>query len=238
MFELRIENEVARITLKREQARNAVPLAGWGALAERVREAEGARLLIVAGGVQAFSAGADLGDFPGMSGDVEAAGAFRDAMRRGIEAVAALPIPTIALVEGPCYGAAIALALACDLRLAGPHARFAITPAKIGISYPQEDVFRLTSLVGTAQAAKLLFTGSAIDADEALRIGLADSRADELDAITSALLANDRASIATLKRGIALAAQGVASDTAQDETFDALIAAPALAERLAARKAR
>jgi enoyl-CoA hydratase len=238
MFELRIENEVARITLKREEARNAVPLAGWYGLAERARQAEGARLLIIAGGAQAFSAGADLGDFPGMSGDLAAARGFREAMRRGLEAVAALPIPTIALVEGPCYGAAVALALACDLRLAGPHARFAITPAKIGISYPQEDVFRLVSLVGSAQAAKLLFTGNAIDPDEALRIGLADSRADELETIVAALLASDPASIATLKRGVALAAQGVSSDAVQDETFDALIAAPALAERLAARKAR
>lgn len=238
MFELRIENQVARITLQREAARNAVPLAGWDMLAERVREAEGARLLIIGGGVQAFSAGADLGDFPGMSGDLAAARGFRVAMRRGIEAIAALSIPTIALVEGPCYGAAVALALACDLRLAGPHARFAITPAKIGISYPQEDVFRLVSLIGSAQAAKLLFTGAAIDGDEALRIGLADSRADELDAVTSALLANDGTSIATLKCGIALAAQGVSSDPGQDEAFDALIAAPLLAERLAARKAR
>jgi enoyl-CoA hydratase len=238
MFELRIENEVARITLRRDEARNAVPLAGWHMLAERAREAEGARILMVAGGVQAFSAGADLGDFPGMSGDLAAARGFREAMRRGIEAVAALPIPTIALVEGPCYGAAVALALACDLRLAGPHARFAITPAKIGISYPQEDVFRLVSLIGSAQAAKLLFTGNAIDPDEALRIGLADSRADELETIVAALLASDPASIARLKRGVALAAQGVSSDAVQDETFDALIAAPALAERLAARKAR
>ncbi|HZF93691.1 MAG TPA: enoyl-CoA hydratase/isomerase family protein [Allosphingosinicella sp.] len=238
MFELRIENEVARITLRREEARNAVPLAGWDALAERVKEAQGARLLIVAGGVQAFSAGADLGDFAAMSGDLAAASGFREAMRRGIEAVAMLPIPTIAIVEGPCYGAGVALALACDLRLAGPHARFAITPAKIGISYPQEDVFRLVALVGPAQAAKLLYTAASIDAEEALRIGLADSRGDELDMLAAALLASDGASIATLKRGIALAGQGVASDPRQDKTFDALIAAPAVAERLAARKAR
>jgi enoyl-CoA hydratase/carnithine racemase len=149
-----------------------------------------------------------------------------------------LPIPTIAIVEGPCYGAGVALALACDLRLAGPHARFAITPAKIGISYPQEDVFRLVALVGPAQAAKLLYTAASIDAEEALRIGLADSRGDELDMLAAALLASDGASIATLKRGIALAGQGVASDPRQDKTFDALIAAPAVAERLAARKAR
>ena len=238
MFELRIENETARITLQRPAARNAIPLAGWDALADTVRKAQGARLLILAGSPQAFSAGADLGDFAAMSGDQGAAAAFRQAMRRGIEAVAACPIPTIALIEGPCFGAGVALALACDLRLAGAGARFAITPAKIGISYPQEDVFRLVSLVGRAQAAKLLYTGTAIGRDEALRIGLADSPAEELDAVVSALLANDPASLATLKRGIALAAAGVSTDAAQDATFDALVAAPALAERLAARKPR
>ncbi|HEX8191729.1 MAG TPA: enoyl-CoA hydratase/isomerase family protein [Allosphingosinicella sp.] len=238
MFELRIENEVARITLARPEARNAVPVAGWDALAARVREAQGARVLILAGSEQAFCAGADLREFPGMSGDPAKAAEFREAMRRGIEAVAALPIPTVALIQGPCYGAGVALALACDLRLAGPGARFAITPARIGISFPQEDVFRLVSLVGPAQAAKLLYTGAAIGAEEALRIGLADSPADELDEILAAILASDGASHATLKRGIALAASGTASDAAQDDDFDALIAAPALALRLAARTGR
>jgi enoyl-CoA hydratase len=238
MFELRTQSDVARITLSRPEARNAVPLAGWDALAGAVREANGARVLVLAGSGQAFSAGADLGDLAALSGDSAAAADFRAAMRRGIEAVAALSIPVIALVDGPCYGAAVALALACDLRLAGAGARFAITPAKIGISYPQEDVFRLVSLVGRAQAAKLLYTGAAIDAGEAIRIGLADGRADELDGLVSALTANDPASLATLKRGVALAADGKRSDTGQDAAFDALVASPALAERLAARKAR
>ncbi|HEY0012260.1 MAG TPA: enoyl-CoA hydratase/isomerase family protein [Allosphingosinicella sp.] len=238
MFELRIENQVARITLNRPGARNAIKLAAWDDLALTVRQAEGARILILAGTAQAFCAGADLGDFAAMSGDLAAASAFREAMRRGIEAMAELPIPTVALVEGPCYGAGVALALACDFRLAGPGARFAITPAKIGISYPQEDVFRLVALVGPAQAAKLLFTGNAIAGDEALRIGLADSRADELDDLVASMMANARGSIATLKRGIALAATGVASDSAQDNMFDDLLSAPVLAERLAARRAR
>lgn len=236
MFELSIDGGVARIALGRPDARNAIPLAGWDSLAATVREAEAARVLVLAGTAEAFCAGADLGDFAAMKEDLAAAAAFRGAMRRGIEAVAALPLPTIASVEGPCYGAGVALALACDLRLAGPAARFAITPAKMGISYPQEDVFRLVSLVGSAQAAKLLYTGSAIDAAEALRIGLADGAAEELDPIVAAMLACDRASTATLKRGIGLAVAGRSSDPVQDGTFDALVASPALAARLEGRR--
>lgn len=236
MFELSLGGEIARIRIARSKARNAIPLEGWDALAGAVRQAQGARLLILSGSEQAFCAGADLKDFPAMTGYPAAAARFREAMRRGIEAVAALPIPTVALVEGPCYGAGVALALACDLRLAGPSARFAITPAKMGISYPQEDVFRLVSLVGPARSAKLLYTGAAIDAAEALRIGLADGTASEFEEIVSALLASDPASIATLKRGISLAGAGTRSDTAQDAVFDALLASPALAARLEARR--
>ena len=77
-------------------------------------------------------------------------------MRRGLDSLRDLTIATVALVEGPCYGAGVALALACDLRIAGPGARFAITPAKFGISYPQEDVAGLVALVGPGQASRLL----------------------------------------------------------------------------------
>ena len=238
MFELSIEGGVARIVLSRPEARNAIPLSGWDALARTLGEVESARILILSGSEEAFCAGADLNDFAEMNGDIAAAAAFRHAMRRGLDALAALPLPTIALVEGPCYGAGAALALACDLRLAGPCARFAVTPAKMGISYPQEDVFRLVARVGPGRAAKLLFTAAAFDGEEAIRIGLADGRADELQSIVSDLLANDTASLATLKRAVGLATLGVQCDAGQDAEFDALIASDAFAARLEARRRR
>ncbi len=58
------------------------------------------------------------------------------------------------------------------MRVAGPDASFAITPARFGISYPQPDLERLASLVGPGQAARLLYTAETIDAAEAHRIGL------------------------------------------------------------------
>ncbi len=240
MLELRIEDAFARLTLQRPEVRNAIPLDGWDAIAEKARAAEaaGARLLVLAGEGGAFCAGADLGGFAALQGDPAAASAFREAMRRGIDALASLPIPVVALIEGPCYGAGVALALACDIRLAGPAARFAITPAKMGISYPQEDVARLVALVGAGQAARLLFTGATFDAAEAMRIGLADAPAAEPDAIEAAVAANAPASLAILKRGIGLAAEGVRSDAEQDRQFDALLASDALAALVAARLQR
>jgi enoyl-CoA hydratase/carnithine racemase len=234
MFDLRLDDGVARLTLSRPDARNAIPVEQWrplGALAQGA-VAEGARVLILQGEGRAFCAGADLKDFGAMHGDLTAAAAFREAMREGIEAIAALPVPTLAAIHGPCFGAGMALAMACDLRFAGEGASFAITPAKYGISYPQEDVARLVALVGRGQAARLLLGAGTIDAEEALRIGLVDLPLSQLDAFMAALSHNSAASFATLKRGIALAAS---SDGAQDRRFDELVAGDELAAALTKR---
>jgi len=217
MFRLDQDGEVARLTLDRPQARNAIPAAGWAELERLIGTVEG-RLLVVAGAGGAFCAGADLSDLPALR---------RAEMRAALDALRDLAMPTIARIDGACYGAGVALALACDLRVAGPGARFAITPAKIGVSYPQEDVHRLVALVGPGQAARLLFTAATIDAAEAIRIGLAElAGLDE-----AAILANDPGSLAVLKRAIAL---GVRSDAGQDRRFDELLAGEALARRLEA----
>jgi enoyl-CoA hydratase/carnithine racemase len=241
MFALSFEGDVGRLRLSRPEVRNAIPVAAWQALAEQVAEAvaRGARLLLIAGDRRAFSAGADIGEFPAMLDDPALRTAFRLAMREGIEAIAEAPMPTAALIDGPCYGAAVALAMACDLRIAGPAAAFAITPAKFGISYPQEDVFRLVSLVGRGQAARLLLTAGGIDASEAARIGLVDILADdpaaEAEALVQAILGGSAQSHADLRRAIGLAAAGVRSDAEQDRRFEALFGSDELAWRLPSR---
>jgi enoyl-CoA hydratase/carnithine racemase len=231
MFRLTRDDAVARLTLDRSEARNAIPAAGWAELARLVGEAADARLLIVSGADGAFCAGADLSDFAGFQRDEAARRSFREDMRDALDALTGLPIPTVAAIDGPCFGAGVALAMACDLRLATSAARFAITPAKIGISYPQEDVHRLVKLVGPGQAARLLFTALPIDGAEAARIGLVELYDVAEGPIVEAILANDRDSLAALKQAIALDRR---SDAGQDARFDALIGGPALAGRLEA----
>src|SRR4051794_27599105 len=191
MFALDLSGPVARLTLGRPEARNAIPQSGWRELAARVREAEAsaARALVLAGSPAAFCAGADLRDFPALQRDPAARADFRAAMREGLDGLAAATMPTIAAIEGPCYGAGVALALACDLRLAGPGARFAITPARFGISYPQEDVARLVALVGPGQASRLLLTALPIDAAEAARIGLVEIHSADVQAALDEIVA-------------------------------------------------
>ena len=241
MFDLSLDGAVARLVLDRPEARNAVPKQQWARLAQTFEEAAagGARVLILSGRGPAFCAGADLGDFPSMHGRPEAAAAFREAMADAFERIAALPMPTLAAIDGPCFGAGVALAMACDLRFAGPAARFAITPAKFGISYPQGDISRLVALVGPGQASRLLLGACPSGAREAERIGLVDIFAAggaeaAAAAFAEAVLSNSDQSLRVLKRGIALATRGIAHDPEQDRSFDALLASDALADRLQA----
>jgi enoyl-CoA hydratase/carnithine racemase len=238
MFVLKLDGAVARLRLDRPEARNAVPVSGWKALSSACIEAMagGARILIVSGSRQAFCAGADLADFKDLTDDRAAATAFREAMRGGLDALAGLSIATIAAIEGPCYGAGVALAMACDIRVAGEGARFAITPAKFGISYPQEDVARLVALVGPGQASRLLLGAGTIDSAEAARIGLVELRAEDagpaVESLAAAMLANSGESIAILKRAILLAGEGAVRNDGQDGSFDDLFGSPDFRARL------
>jgi enoyl-CoA hydratase/carnithine racemase len=240
MFDLTLDGPVARLRLGRPEARNAIPAHAWALLAHRCGEAarSEARLLVLAGTAEAFCAGADLQDFPDFAADPNGATAFRLAMRAGLDALRDLPIATVAAVEGPCFGAGVALAMACDIRVAGEGARFAITPAKFGISYPQEDVARLVGLVGAGQASRLLLGAGTIGAAEAARIGLVElavpDPAAAVEELAAAILANSGESIAVLKRAIRLAAGGAARDEEQDRRFDSLFGSADFRDRLAA----
>jgi enoyl-CoA hydratase/carnithine racemase len=244
MFDLNHDGAVARLRLARPEARNAIPAQGWALLAHRCGEAarSGARLLVLSGTGEAFCAGADLDDFPAFAADPASTTAFRLMMRAGLDALRDLPLATVAEIEGPCYGAGVALAMACDLRVAGAGARFAITPAKFGISYPQEDVARLVALVGPGQASRLLLGAGSIDAAEAARIGLVEIAAPEagpaVEALVDAIAANSAESVAVLKRAIRLASDGVARDGEQDRRFDALFGSAEFRDRLAALRPR
>ena len=232
------DGHVAIITLNRPAARNALPVSGWRALAEAAAEiaASDARVVILRSDVPViFSAGADIGEFQSFEGDD--ATQFRLAMRAGIEAVAALPMPVLALIDGGCFGAAIALVLACDLRVAGDGAQFASTPAKLGIGYPREDVARLIAQIGKGNAARMLFTGEIVDAGDAHEIGLVELRWEEPEPLARAfadrIAANAPEAMKLLKRTLA-----DPSDPALDAQFDACFAGPEFAEGVAAFRER
>jgi enoyl-CoA hydratase/carnithine racemase len=236
MFLLERNDDYARLTLDRPEARNAIPAAAWSELSDKIGvvERHDVRMLVVTGAGETFCAGADLDDLAAMRGDAEAIARFRQDMRAALDRLRALPIPTVALIEGHCYGAGVALAMACDFRIASLTAQFAITPAKIGISYPQEDVHRLVGLVGPGQAARMLFSGLVVYSEEAKHIGLIETQMPGHKAFLDAILANDRESLVVLKQAILRAGEGVRSDPEMDARFDALIGSDEMARRLEA----
>ncbi len=240
MFDLTIDDRVARLTLNRPEARNAIPQAGWRDLAQILDGVAGrrARVLILDAAGPAFSAGADLRDLALLEGNAAGAAAFREAMRSGMAALRDLPIPSIAAIDGGCFGAAVALILSCDIRIAGADAAFATPPAKLGITYPYADVSALVAQVGQGHAARMLYGGIVIDTAEAARIGLIEERADDAgDAagrLARAIADNAPSSVAGLKAMVVR--RGAPGDDATDALFDRSFASADFAEGMAARR--
>ncbi len=200
MITLDQAGDVWRVTLDRPEKRNAMATEHWLALADTiVRIPRDAAVVLLRSGVAGiFSAGADLAEVARLHEDAALRAPFRLALRRAVDAVAALPMPVVAAIDGGCHGAAVALTLAADIRIASPAARFGLPPARLGIAYPAEDIARLSALVGPGQAARLLFTADTIDAAEAQRIGLVEAIGDGA-AVAEALAGNDATALAALK---------------------------------------
>ncbi|HEY8947774.1 MAG TPA: enoyl-CoA hydratase-related protein [Rhizomicrobium sp.] len=192
-------NDVATITLNRSDKRNALNEAMWLGLAEAVKRADAlpdAKIIVIRGGGGHFAAGADISEFETVYASRERGTQYRRAVENGARAITDATKPAIAMIEGSCIGGGMAIALACDLRMASGTAKCGITPAKLGIVYSFGDTKRLVDVVGPSKAKDILFTGRIMDASEAQSIGLVDEvhAPDALEkavAAKCALLANN-----------------------------------------------
>jgi enoyl-CoA hydratase len=133
--------------------------------------------LIFTGSGESFASGADLREIADVTGDQS-----RDFARYGqdlMRKISSLSQPTIAAINGFCFGGALDLALACDRRVASPNAKLAHPGTGLGIITGWGGTQRLPRLVGRGNALEMFFTASAIGAEHALRIGLVDEIADD-----------------------------------------------------------
>jgi enoyl-CoA hydratase/carnithine racemase len=215
--EVRVERAgvVATIWLDRPAKRNAMSYAMWTGLAEvsrRLGADPSVRVVVVRGAGGHFCAGADVGDL--LAERSPGSPTFLEVNLSAENALAAMPKPTIAYVEGDCIGGGCAIAIDCDLRLAVQGARFGITPAKLGVVYPARSLERVGQLLGPAAAKQLLFTGRLIDAPTAWRIGLVGEVHDPatapaaLDALCAELAERSLLSQAASKEMLAAVAAG------------------------------
>ena len=163
------EGAIAQLILDRPDKRNALSLAMWQAIPELVGAAAAdpeVKVLILRGATaDAFSAGADIAEFDQVHGSAAAARHYHDVIAAAYAALADLEKPTIAMVQGACFGGGCALALCCDLRYADPSARFCIPPARLGLAYSLGETKRLVDLVGPSKAKEMLMGATVLDAD-------------------------------------------------------------------------
>ena len=153
----------------RPEARNAIDLEFIEELHALCATLERApQLLVLTGSEGFFAAGADIGQLR-ERGPEEALAGINS---RAFERIARLPLPTIALVNGPAFGGGAELAYACDLRIATPAAKFGNPEPNLGIIAGAGASWRLRELVGLGMASDVLLFGRVLNADEALATGL------------------------------------------------------------------
>jgi enoyl-CoA hydratase/carnithine racemase len=183
-----IDDGVARVTLNRHERRNALTFALWNRLGDTfdaLGERRDVRAIVLTGNGTSFCAGADISEFGTVRADAAQALEYEHAYEGCCNRIAATPKPTIAAVNGFCMGGGCNVAMSCDFRFAVPAARFAIPAARLSIVYGVAGTRRLLSLVGLANAKRILYSAEIFDATRALRIGFIDEIAD--DALAAAL---------------------------------------------------
>ena len=181
------ESHIATITLNRPEAGNSFDfrlMAEIDNALKEVAEDKNVRAVIITGAGKYFSTGIDLSMFTspekmvGEKEDAPTAPAQNDqtygrgTIVGGLMRIRSMSKPVIAAINGPAFGAALSLALGCDIRIASDRARFCMVFVKRGIVPDTAGSFTLPRVVGLPKACELILTGDAIDAAEADRIGL------------------------------------------------------------------
>jgi enoyl-CoA hydratase/carnithine racemase len=217
---------VRHVVLNRPEKRNALNAELIGALREAFAEAAADRdvlCVVVRGAGPMFSSGIDLGALAGLAADPTGLSELRRPILETWSLLEEMPKPTIAQVHGACIGAAMELALACDLRTMAADALMGLPETRVGLVPDVGGCSRLPSVVGLGRAKELVMTAKLVDGTEAERIGLVNrvAPADELDAATdglvSALLACAPVAVAHAKRVLDAAAKPALATTLELE---------------------
>ena len=212
-----VHDGLAWITLERPEVRNALSFDTLGRLGELVAQLasdRAVRVVLVTGrGDQAFCAGADLKERVGFT---EAqTRAFVQRIGDTFTALAAMPQPSIAVLNGVAFGGGLELALACDLRVAVEGVRMGLTETSLAIIPGAGGTQRLPRVVGAARAKDLILTARRVDAAEAASLGLVDRLAapgtlrETALELASAIAANGPLAVAAAKQAIDEAAAGL-----------------------------
>lgn len=174
-----IDGDVAVLRIDRPDRMNSQTVrmfTEYNTVARALRDS-GVRALIITGaGERAFCAGFDLDEIDVITRmGVREFLKFQETATGGIQAIRELPFPVIAAIHGSATGGGMALALAADIRLVTPTAKFSAAFVKVGLSLGELGTsYNLSRLVGSGRAAEIGFTGRLVGAEEATHIGMAN----------------------------------------------------------------
>ncbi len=186
--EIRTERRAAAlwIVVDRPAARNAMTFAMYDRLAAICRDANSdgsVKAVVISGSADAFVAGTDIAQFVDFK-EASQALEYERRMDAWLGAIEDVRVPTIAALRGPVVGGGLAIAAACDLRVAAPSARFGVPVARtLGNCFSAANLVRLAALVGLGRVKELVFTARLIDAEEARAIGLVTEVVPDEDAL-------------------------------------------------------
>ncbi len=203
---------VANVALNRPKKLNAFD----GTMHEELYEAlevaasdDEVRCVVLRGEGKGFSAGADLAQIlEGADGDPDLGAYLRSTYSRLVSLMVSLEKPIVAALHGPVYGAGVGIALACDMRIAAESAKFSVAFIKIGLMPDAGVSFLLPRVVGLGRAMEMSMLGDAVDAEEALRIGLVnrvasdDTLAEEAAALAQRLAGMPTAALGKVKHSL------------------------------------
>ncbi len=207
----RREGSIGWIIFSNRTRHNALTYEIWRglpeALADFARDST-VRVVALRGDAADFSSGNDVTEFEYMRDSMGAISSYNRVVEEAHQALLDLGKPTLARVQGMCYGGGLLLALHCDLRICSEDAEFAFRAARIGLGISYANTMLLAQLVGPAHCAEIMFTGKTIAAGDALRMGLVNKvvAPAELDAVFAQWCAdiadNAPLSIAAMKRAL------------------------------------
>lgn len=198
---------VALVTIDRPARRNALDLRAWRDLAAAFRDLapqRQVRLVVLTGASGHFCAGADISEFSRVRADSAGGATYEREVGACYDAIRALPQPSVAAVEGSCVGGGCAIALCCDFRVLHEGARFGIPATKLGTIYTIEECRFLFSVVGFANAKRILYGSELFGAGQAQEMGFANAvvdgdMVDNAIAFGSTMMANAPLAIAGTK---------------------------------------
>jgi enoyl-CoA hydratase len=181
----RRDGAVATVIFDRPAARNAMTWHMYEQLGEacaRIRKEEGLRVAVFRGaGGKAFIAGTDIAQFQAFRSGEDGI-AYEEKMEGTIGGVETLPVPTLAVIEGFAIGGGLAIAAACDLRIATPGSRFGVPIARtLGNCLSVANYARLVAALGASRAKKVLLLAENLSAEEALASGFVSEIVEPAD---------------------------------------------------------